>query len=49
LTSGVARIGIAGGSYENGAATVSLKKGQAITLMNTADGTRYTLRLVATS
>jgi hypothetical protein len=49
LASGVAKIGIAGGSYENGAATVSLKKGQAITLMNTANGTRYTLRLVATS
>jgi len=49
LTSGVAKIGIAGGSYENGAATVSLKKGQPITLMNTANGTRYTLRLVGTS
>jgi hypothetical protein len=44
-----AKIGIAGGSYENGAATVTLPKGQAVTLMNTADGTRYVLRLVSTA
>jgi hypothetical protein len=47
LTSGAAKIGIAGGSYENGAATISVKKGQAVTLMNTADGTRYVLRFVS--
>ena len=47
LTSGAAKIGIAGGSYENGAATISVTKGQAVTLMNTADGTRYVLRFVS--
>jgi hypothetical protein len=47
LTSGAAKIGIAGGSYENGAAAISVTKGQAVTLMNTADGTRYVLRFVS--
>src|SRR5262249_38032609 len=47
LAARAAKIGIAGGSYESGAATVTLAKGKAITLMNTADGTRYVLRLVA--
>src|SRR5262249_4711686 len=46
LTRSAAKIGIAGGSYENGAATVTLARGKTITLMNTADGTRYVLRLV---
>jgi hypothetical protein len=49
LTQRVAKIGIAGGNYENGAATVTLAKGKTLTLMNTADGTRYVLRLVAVS
>jgi hypothetical protein len=49
LTSGGAKIGIAGGSYEDGAATATLKKGRTVTLMNTADGRRYVLRLVAAS
>jgi hypothetical protein len=47
LTRTSAKIGIAGGSFESGAATVNLKKGKAVTLMNTADGARYTLRLVS--
>jgi hypothetical protein len=47
LTARAAKIGIAGGNYENGAATVTLAKGKTVTLMNTADGTRYVLRLVA--
>lgn len=47
LIGGSAKIGIAGGSYESGAATVTLTKGKTITLMNTADGTRYVLQLVA--
>ena len=46
LTPRAAKIGIAGGSYENGAATVTLAKGKTVTLMNTADGMRYVLRLV---
>ena len=49
LTKSSAKIGIAGGSLENGAATVTLKKGSPLTLMNTADGTRYVLRLLAVS
>jgi hypothetical protein len=47
LAGGSAKIGIAGGSYESGAATVTLTKGKTVTLLNTADGTRYVLRLVA--
>jgi hypothetical protein len=47
LTRSAAKIGIAGGSYVNGAATVNLPKGKTVTLMNTADGTRYTLRFVS--
>jgi hypothetical protein len=49
LTGTAAKIGIATGSYESGAATVSLKKGRTVTLQNTADGARYTLRLVSTA
>jgi hypothetical protein len=49
LTAGAAKIGIAGGAYENGAATMTLKKGKTVTLMNTANGTRYVLRLVSTA
>jgi len=48
LRPGVARIAIAGGSYTSGAATVTLKKGKPLTLENTADGTRYVVRLLWT-
>ena len=44
-----AKISIVNGSYESGAATVTLRKGKTLTLMNTADGSRYQLRLVAVS
>jgi len=47
LTRSAAKISIAGGSLSGGAKTVTLKKGSTLTLMNTADGTRYALRLVA--
>jgi hypothetical protein len=47
LSGSSAKIGIAGGSYESGAATVTLARGKTVTLLNTADGTRYVLRLVA--
>jgi hypothetical protein len=47
LTSTTAKIGIAGGSLATGSPTVTLKKGKALTLMNTADGTRYILVLVS--
>jgi hypothetical protein len=49
LTKKGAKISIAGGSLENGASTVTLTKSKALTLMNTADGTRYVLRLVSIS
>lgn len=47
LTKNAAKIGIAGGSLEGDRQTVTLKKGVPLTLMNTADGTRYVLRLVS--
>jgi hypothetical protein len=40
-------VGIAGGSLTGGAQTVTLNKGKKITLVNTADGTRYELALVS--
>jgi hypothetical protein len=42
LTSKSAKISIAGGSLANGS-TVTLPLGKPVTLMNTADGTRYVL------
>jgi hypothetical protein len=47
LTKTTAKIGIAGGSLSTGDATATLVKGKKVTLMNTADGTRYELVLVA--
>ena len=41
----IARISIVGGSYASGAATVTLQENKPLTLMNTADGTRYKLVL----
>jgi hypothetical protein len=49
LTATTAKVGIAGGSFENGSQTVKLKKNKPLTLMNTADGTRYVLRFVSVS
>jgi len=43
---GVARIGIASGSYSSGARTVSLVAGRTLTMVDTADGIRYQLRLL---
>jgi hypothetical protein len=40
------KIAIAGGSYTSGAASVTLKKGKSLTLENTADGTRYVVKLL---
>jgi hypothetical protein len=47
LTPRAAKIGILDGTYESGAPTVTLAKAKTVTLMNTADGTRYVLRLVS--
>jgi hypothetical protein len=44
-TQKTAKISIAGGSYQSGAATMTLVVGKKVTLENTADGTRYTLKL----
>ena len=49
LTSKTAKVSIAGGSLENGAAAVTLQKKKPVTLLNTADGTRYVLRLLSIS
>jgi hypothetical protein len=45
LTRKSAKVTIAGGSYADGAAALTLTVGQPVTLQNTADGTRYTLLL----
>jgi hypothetical protein len=45
VTSTTAKISIAGGSYSSGAASVTLHLNKPVTLMNTADGTRYKLIL----
>ena len=46
LTATTAKISIAGGSLAGGAHTVTLKLGKPLTLMNTADGSRYVIVLV---
>lgn len=45
VTAHSAKISIVGGSYASGAAAVTLHENKAVTLMNTADGTRYKLIL----
>ncbi|MGE5691964.1 MAG: hypothetical protein ACM33B_15545 [Pseudomonadota bacterium] len=47
LTAGTALVGIAGGSYASGEQTATLRKGRTLVLQNTADGTRYELKLVS--
>jgi len=47
LTKTTAKVGIAGGSLSTGTATLTLRLGKKVTLMNTADGTRYVLLLVS--
>ncbi len=39
------KIGIVGGAYDSGAAAITLELGKKLTLVNTADGTRYVLLL----
>ena len=45
LTAKTAKVSIVGGSYANGANTITLTMGKPLTLQNTADGTRYVLVL----
>jgi hypothetical protein len=47
LTKTSAKVAVAGGSLSTGSPTVTLTKGKKVTLMNTADGTRYELVLVS--
>jgi hypothetical protein len=47
LVGGEARIAIAGGALASGDPTTTLRKGKTLTLVNTADGTRYELKLVS--
>jgi hypothetical protein len=48
LTKGAAKVGIVDGTYATGSTTITLKRGgKPVTLMNTADGTTYVLRLVS--
>lgn len=46
LARGRVRVAIVGGSYADGAATILVRVGKPLTLENTADGTRYELRLL---
>jgi hypothetical protein len=45
LTAHTAKISIVGGSYSNGAQAITLHENKPLTLMNTADGTKYKLVL----
>jgi hypothetical protein len=48
LTKSTAKVGIVGGTYASGSQAITLKKGgKPVTLMNTADGTTYVLRLLS--
>jgi hypothetical protein len=47
LTRTSAKVGVVDGTYATGSATITLRKGKTVTLMNTADGTSYVLRLVS--
>jgi hypothetical protein len=49
LTKKTAKVSIAGGSLASGKVTLTLRRGKPVTLVNTADGTRYKLLLVSTS
>lgn len=45
LTAHSAKVSIVGGSYATGAQAITLRQNKPVTLMNTADGTRYVLIL----
>jgi hypothetical protein len=49
ISHGSVRIGIASGSYASGANTVALTPGRTLTLVDTADGVRYQIRLLSAS
>jgi hypothetical protein len=47
LTRGVVKIGIANGSYSNGAQTIALRLNSPLTLVDSTNGVRYKLQLLA--
>jgi hypothetical protein len=49
VSNGVARIAIANGSYSSGAHTIALSSARTLTLVDTADGVRYRIRLISAS
>jgi hypothetical protein len=49
IQAGTALIGLVGGAYASGTPTVTLVPGHTLTLVDTTDGVRYELRLVAVS
>ena len=49
VSHGLVRIGIASGSYQSGAQSVTLVSGRTLTLVDTADGVRYRIRLLSAS
>jgi len=50
LTKRAAKVGIVDGTYATGSQTITLKRGgKPVTLMNTAEGTTYVLRLLSVS
>src|SRR3954470_12810952 len=46
LSNGSARLSVVGGSYASGSQTLTVNVGKPVTLVNTADGTRYTIELM---
>jgi hypothetical protein len=42
-----AKIAVVGGGYDSGDATATIKLGESVTLVNTADGTRYVIMMQA--
>ena len=49
LNAGAAKVGLVTGSYDDGGHAITLPRGKTLTLMNTATGARYRLRLVSVS
>jgi hypothetical protein len=47
LSGDTAKVGVASGKLKGGAQTVTLNQGEPLTLLNTVDGKRYRLELVA--
>jgi hypothetical protein len=46
LSNSSAKVSVVGGSYASGSQTLTMSVGKPVTLVNTADGTRYTIELM---